>query len=121
MRLTLSLAFEASLVYKVQITKPAKTDARDYAEYIRAEHKSDESARRWLEGLEEEVMGLTHFPNRFPVIPEAEELGFPYRALIYFSHRVVFSVDDSIALVVIHRIYHSARRAMDQNELLDPE
>lgn len=121
MRLTLSRAFEASLVYRVQITEPAKTDASYYAAYIRAENKSDESARRWLDGLEEALMGLTHFPNPFPVIPEAEELGSPYRALIYLSHRVVFSVDDSIALVVIHRIYHSARREMDQNDLFDPE
>ncbi len=94
----------------------ARQDALEYATFIRDKHKSPEAARRWLDGLFAAIKGLAETPDCLPVIPEADELGFPYRSLHYHSHRVVYAVHEREQLVTIHRIYHSARKPLaDEN------
>ena|SRR5471030_1325880 len=113
-----SLTFGASLAYRIQIALPARLDAKRYAAFIRDEQKSPEAARRWLDGLYAAINKLSEIPNRFTVIPEAEELGFPYRSFVYHSHRVVYEVYDSEPRVVIHRVYHGARESLTQKDIL---
>ena len=112
-----SLRFGTTLAYRIEITLPARGDARAYAAFIRDEHRSPEAARRWLDGLYSAIAELADAPNRFAVIPEAEEPGFPYRAFVYHSHRVVYAVHEAEGRVMIHRIYHGARRPLTAQEL----
>jgi plasmid stabilization system protein ParE len=98
-----------SLSYKISMAATAKADAREYAALLRDEQHSPHAARLWLEGLYAQIRSLSDYPNRFTVIPEAEELGFPYRASVYHSHRVIYAVHEEEQQVVVHRIYHSAR------------
>jgi plasmid stabilization system protein ParE len=105
------------LAYKVRITEPAKRDAHEYAAYILDEHQSGEAARKWLLGLYDKIKKLSSHPSRFAVIPEAEELGYPYRSFVYFSHRIVYAVHESEKVVVVHRIYHGARRPLTGGEI----
>ena len=105
-----SPTFEANLAYRVQTSVVAKLDARDYTEFIRNEAKSDAPAKKWLDGLEREINGLSDNPSRFPIIPEASELGFPYRSFMFHSHRVIYAVHEEKQLVIVHRVYHGARK-----------
>ena len=103
--------------YRVQIARTAFMDASEYAAFIRDEHQSPEAAYRWLDGLYTAIAKLDETPNRFPVIPEANELGFPYRSFMYHSHRIVYAVHDEEQRVMIHRIYHGARRPLTPRAL----
>ena len=96
---------------------PAKQDAAQYAAFIRDKHKAPEAARRWLDGLYSAIGELAEAPSRFSVIPEADELGYPYRSIVYHSHRVIYAVDESERRVVIHRIYHGARMLLTEDDL----
>lgn len=82
--------------------------------------RSPEAARRWLDGLYAAIKGLDESPARHSVVPEAEELGFPYRSFVYHSHRVVYAVDEAGRRVTVHRIYHGARRPLGERDLPEP-
>ncbi len=105
------------MAYRIQIARPAVRDATKYAAFIRDEQNSPEGALRWLDGLHEAIKGLANAPNLFSVIPEAEELGYPYRSFLYHSHRVVYAVEDNAQLVVVHRVYHGARQPLSETDL----
>ena len=102
------------MAYRIQITRPARQDAQDYAAFIRDEHQSPDPARRWLDGLYAAIKELAELPQRFSVITEAEELGFPYRSFVYHSHRVVYAMHEADQLVIVHRIYHGARKPLTE-------
>ena len=111
--------FGTPLAYSIQITRPARQDAQEYAAFIHTERQSPGAARHWLPGLYEAITGLREAPHRFAVIAEAGEAGFPYRAFVYHSHRVVYAVDDTAQVVLVLRIYHTARQSLSEQELRD--
>ncbi|MBS1701516.1 MAG: type II toxin-antitoxin system RelE/ParE family toxin [Armatimonadetes bacterium] len=96
---------------------PAEADAIDYATYILMTSRSPESARKWLDGLYDEIKSLAKMPNRFPIIPESDELGSEYRSLLYHSHRVIYAVQEADSLVIVLRVYHSARLSLTRRDL----
>lgn len=105
------------MVYSIQFTLLARQDAQDYAAFIRDEQNSPAPARRWLDGLNSAIEKLAEAPRRFAVVPEAEELGFPYRSLAYHSHRVIYAVNDDEERVTVIRVYHSARKPLTGNDI----
>lgn len=107
----------ATLTYRVRVTRAATVDAQEYATFIRDENQSPFAARKWLDGLQAELASLTEMPTRFPVIPEAEELGFPYRSFMYHSHRVIYAVREEDQTVIVHLVYHGARKPLTRREL----
>ena len=100
------------MAYRVQISILARREARDYAAFVREERQSPDAARQWLEGLYATIRELADLPERFSVIPEAEELVFPYRSFVFHSHRVIYAVYEAEQLVIVHRIYHGARKPL---------
>ena len=81
--------FGAALAYRIEITRAALEDAFEYAAFIRDDKHSERAAELWLDGLYAATRELDELPARFPVIPEADELGFPYRSIMFHSHRIV--------------------------------
>lgn len=51
------------------------------------------------------------------VIPEAEDLGHPYRSANHYSHRVIFRIDEPSTAVYIVRVYNGARRALTRKDV----
>lgn len=117
MSLKLSQGFGRNLAYKVRVTLPATIDIADYIAFIRDDRTSPVAAGRWVSGLESEIFLLCDNPGRFALIPEAEELGFAYRSFSYHSHRVIYAIEERQREVVIHRVYHSSRRALKAGDL----
>jgi len=97
------------LPYKLLLTEPELEDAQEYAAYIQEQNQSSQAANRCLDGLVEAVAVLRDSPLGFALIPESEELGSPYRDLVYYSHRVIDGVDEEQRVVTVYRIYHGAR------------
>ena len=46
--------------------------------------------------------------------PEREEFAVEVRHLIYFSHRVIFHIQQGTKRVVVYRIYHGRRKRIDR-------
>ncbi len=105
------------MAYEIRITEPAKFDAQEYAQYIRDKERSVEAASKWLRTLLVEIEKLRDMPSRFAVIPEGDELGTAYRSFNYYSHRVIYAVNEEAQIVTIHRIYHGARAPLAPDDV----
>jgi toxin ParE1/3/4 len=100
------------LAFHIDITEPALADTEDYVRFIRDSRLEPEAAERWFRGLVEAIYSLENHPERCPVIPEQDEFHFEVRHLIYFSHRIVFHIEQGQKRVIIYRVYHGSRRRL---------
>ena len=91
--------------HNVRVTRAAEDDATEIHDHIARD--SPRAALEWLGELERQVASLERFPLRFPVIPEARDLGVEYRHLVYGNYRTVYRVEGSTVWIV--RIVHGAR------------
>ena len=105
------------MAFKIQIVAAAERDIDEALAYI--DQSSPDAARRWLESLHEKMEGLAEMPLRFALIAEADELKKPLRGFVYYSHRIVYEVDDATETVSIVRVTHSARAPLSLEDLTD--
>ena len=62
---------------------------------------------KWFAEIERQAQTLSQYPNRCPVIPEADDIGVEYRHLIWGHYRTVFRIEGSSVYVV--RVVHGAQ------------
>jgi toxin ParE1/3/4 len=91
--------------YSVQITPAAERDVEEIWTYISED--SQEAAAAFILRLEEQINALEQFPERCALIPENEQLGTPYRHLLYGAYRTIFRISDRTVFIL--RIIHGAR------------
>jgi plasmid stabilization system protein ParE len=97
--------------YRVVFEANALEDGHKAADYIAL--KSEASAVAWFEGLQNAIASLASMPTRCGLARENKDVGEPLRQFIYHSHRIVFQVDEEIAVVRILFIRHAAMRPLD--------
>jgi plasmid stabilization system protein ParE len=99
------------MAYRVSLAAPAEADA--YAAFERIRAAAPLHAEKWLTRLFQAIFSLDKLPARCPVIPEAKELGFPARHLLYGkgngAYRIVFHVQEDEQHVRVLRIWHASR------------
>jgi len=99
------------MAFRVSLTAPAEIDA--YAAFERIREASPMHAEPWLTRLFDAVFSLAESPNRCPLIPEAEELGYPARHLLFGKgngvYRIIFHIRDDERHVRVLRIWHASR------------
>ena len=91
--------------YRVEITRLAEADIEAIYSYLRRD--SDRAASAFVEEFERQIVSLERFPLRCPVIAEADDLGVPYRHLVYGDYRTIIRIDQGT--VYILRVIHGAR------------
>lgn len=96
------------LIYKIIIQDKASEDTQKYAAYILYE-SGRVAALKWLDGLFDAIETLSQMPQRFKIIEENDSFEIELRQLLYFSHRIIYHIEDESNSVHIIRIYHSAR------------
>ena len=66
--------------------------------------------------LFEAILSLDRLPTRCPVIPEAKDLGYPARHLLFGKgngvYRIIFHVRENERDVHVLRIWHASRDAV---------
>lgn len=97
------------MAFQVDIAEPALNDAAEYVRFIREGKREPEAAERWFRGLVSAIYSLEQSPARCSVIPEAQEFPQEIRHLIYFSHRIIFGIDNRRRRVIVYRVLHGAR------------
>ncbi len=78
------------MAWRVSLASPAETDA--YAAFERIRKAAPMRAEKWLTRLFDAILSLDEFPARCPVIPEARELGYPARHLLYGKGKGVYRI-----------------------------
>jgi plasmid stabilization system protein ParE len=109
------------MAYRVSLSALAETDAAAGFERIR--EAAPIHAEKWLTGLFDAIFSLDEIPARCPVIPEAKELGYPARHLLYGKergvYRIVFHIREDEQLVRVLRVWHASRDAIIATDLQD--
>ncbi len=109
------------MVYRVSLAAPAETDA--YAAFERIREAAPMHAEKWLTRLFEAIFSLDELPARCPVIPEAKELGYPARHLLYGKgkgvYRIIFHIREEEQHVRVLRVWHTSRDAITAADVED--
>jgi plasmid stabilization system protein ParE len=99
------------MAYRVSLALPAELDA--YAAFERIREAAPLRAEKWLTRLFEAIFSLNEFPARCSVIPEAKELGYSARHLLYGKgkgvYRIIFHIREEEQHVRVLRIWHASR------------
>jgi plasmid stabilization system protein ParE len=107
------------MAYRVSLAAPAEADA--YAAFERIRAAAPSLAEKWLTRLFEAIFSLDKLPTRCPIIPEAKELGFPARHLLYGKgngvYRIIFHVREDEQHVRVLRIWHASRDAITADDV----
>jgi plasmid stabilization system protein ParE len=103
------------VAYLVNITSRAERDLAHLYEEINATHS--DAARKWYQGLKEDILSLEERPNRCPVTRENDEL----RHLLYgrkpHIYRVIYRVLERPKQVEVLTIRHGARKKFKASDL----
>jgi plasmid stabilization system protein ParE len=107
------------MAYRVSLAAPAEADA--YAAFERIRPAAPLHAEKWLTRLFEAIFSLDRLPTRCLVIPEAKELGYPARHLLYGKgngvYRIIFHVREDEQHVRVLRIWHASRDAITASDV----
>ena len=107
------------MAYRVSLAAPAEADA--YAAFERIRAAAPLHAEKWLTRLFEAIFSLDKLPTRCPVIPEAKEIGFPARHLLFGKGngvcRIIFHVQKDEQHVRVLRIWHASRDAITADDV----
>jgi len=95
--------------YRVEFTPNARQDILTYAKYIADREQDDRQALAWYDGMYEAVMGLKTMPKRHGEARENKDFEEDVRQVGYKSHRAIYTVHEEIGLVIVHRVWHTAR------------
>jgi plasmid stabilization system protein ParE len=78
---------------------------------------------KWLIGLFEAILSLSELPASCPVIPEARDLGYPARDLLYGKgkgvYRIIFHIREEEQHVRVLRVWHASRDAITAADVQD--
>lgn len=103
------------MAYRIKVGDPAERDIEEAVRYIARD--SQAAASKWYESLWKLIFSLSDNPHIFSLIPEADDVGYPYQSAIHYSHRIIFRVDATDNTIYVVRVYHRARQPLTKDDL----
>ncbi len=97
------------MIYEVITTKQADTDMRGIYEYIAFELCSPDNAAGQLDRLEEHILGLEEFPEKFKPYEKEPWYSQGLRVMPVDNYLVFYILDKEAGLVTIIRVMYSGR------------
>lgn len=102
------------MIYQVSITEQADVDLRGVYEYIAFELLSPDNAAGQLERLEEHIIGLEKFPERFRTYDKEPWHSRGLRVMPVDNYLVFYIPDRDTGLVTVIRVMYAGRDVDDQ-------
>lgn len=102
------------MIYEVTITEQANADLRGIYEYIAFELLSPDNAVGQLDRLEESILKLKEFPNRFQSYEKEPWHSRGLRVMPVDNFIVLYISDKENATVIIIRVMYGGRNAEEQ-------
>jgi plasmid stabilization system protein ParE len=90
---------------RVVITESAKLDVRSVRDYIARDRAK--AAAEWVREFQRRARLLASMPLGFEIIPEAEQIGAPFRHVVFGNYRIIYQVVGN--QVILCRVIHAAR------------
>jgi plasmid stabilization system protein ParE len=98
--------------YQVIVTPEAEANITAAFEYIY--QRSPMNATRWIRGLYSRIETFEEFPGRCGIAREAQQGGEDLRQFIYYSHRIIFRIEEENGIVRILHVRHGAQRTIGE-------
>jgi len=95
--------------YTVFVTPEAEANINEAYGYIA--QRSPANAVKWLRGLYDQIDSLERFPRRCGEAREQAYFVEELRQLVYKSHRIIFTIEDTTREVRVVYVRHAKRRA----------
>jgi len=95
------------LEFKVIVTSEVREEILNYIEYI-ADRGNPNNAVTWALKMEEAVLSLSEFPERFPIYVHPNGSNTPFRWFVLDSHRVLYYIDHENKQVLVTTVQHTA-------------
>ena len=97
------------MIYKIVITRQADVDLRAVYEYIAFELLSPDNAIRQLDRLEEKIMTLELFPEKFKLYEREPWHSRGLRVMPVDNYLVFYIPDKDMEIVTILRVIYKGR------------
>jgi toxin ParE1/3/4 len=102
------------MIYEVITTNQADDDLRGVYEYIAFELLSPDSAAGQLDRLEEHIIGLEHFPEKFKAYEKEPWHSRGLRVMPVDNYLVFYILDNETGIVTVIRVMYAGRNVDDQ-------
>jgi toxin ParE1/3/4 len=102
------------MIYEVTTTNQADDDLRRVYEYIAFELLSPDNAVGQLDRLEEHIIGLENFPEKFRAYEKEPWYSRGLRVMPVDNYLVFYIPDKDAGLVTVIRVMYAGRNVDDQ-------
>jgi len=100
--------------YGVIVTPEAQENITAAYDYIA--QRAPLNAARWLADLYSQIGRLEKFPRRFGKAREQAHVAEEIRQVIFKSHRIIYTIDDTAGTVQVVFVRHGKMRAVGESE-----
>lgn len=97
------------MIYEVTITEQANADLRKIYEYIAFELLSPDNAAGQLDRLEENIIGLEQFPEKYRAYNKEPWQNRGMRVMPVDNYLVFYILDKDAGLVTVIRVMYEGR------------
>lgn len=97
------------MIYEVTTTEQAESDLRKIYEYIAFELLSPENAAGQLDRLEENIIGLEQFPEKYRAYNKEPWHSRGMRVMPVDNYLVFYILDKAAGLVTVIRVMYEGR------------
>ena len=97
------------MIYEVTITEQANADLRKIYEYIAFELLSPDNAAGQLDRLEENIIGLEQFPEKYRAYDKEPWHSRGMRVMSVDNYLVFYILDKDAGLVTVIRVMYEGR------------
>lgn len=97
------------MIYEVTTTNQADVDLRDIYEYIAFELLSPDNASGQLKRLEEHIMGLEKFPEKFKLYEKEPWRSRGLRVMSVDNYLVFYFISKAEGIVTVIRVMYVGR------------
>lgn len=95
--------------YRVEITAPAQRDLLSIVLYIRDVLQAPTAAQNLLQQIREEIQGLCHMPERYPLWVDEPWHSQGLRKLVVKKYVVLYLIAEQRQAVQIARIFYGGQ------------
>jgi len=95
--------------YKVELTKPAKSDLEDVYAYISTQSLTPAAALKTVKNIKEEIKKYLSYMPYYPLVDDPQLASMGIHRMVVKKYLVFFVIDEEKNTVTVRRIIHGAR------------
>lgn len=110
-----------SEIYEIKITRQAQEQMEEIVDYISYELSAPEAAHNLLDKMEESIMDLSVFPERYPLVDEEPWRTEDVRKIVVENFLIYYWVDKVKKKVQVTSVIYGRRDQIEQLKKMNIE